>query len=239
MALTEVLVRDIRANGPGISARTTPGCPRDIRPENFLLSCFFVPERSKKKRTPPPPPPKENLLETFSGLKEELSRPVVDTKPDKNRENHIYHPEIFPLWPPFFSAKKSSSLEQGGVCFLFPSTLRFYDWDFLEKIPAKIRTDPGNALRAFPGIPLESTAGIPQALQFKPLEGSRAFETISRIRSLPPQYGWGRLFFQKWFWRGPLGAGHGIPAVLGAFLNLAFLHWEALDVHFANVHFSF
>ena len=29
--------------------------------------------------------------------------------------------EIFPLWTPFFSAKKSSALEQGGVCFLFPS----------------------------------------------------------------------------------------------------------------------
>ena len=30
--------------------------------------------------------------------------------------------EIFPLWPPFFcSAKKSSALEQGCVCFLFPS----------------------------------------------------------------------------------------------------------------------
>ena len=29
--------------------------------------------------------------------------------------------------------------------------------------------------------------------------------------SLPPQYGRGRLFFQKWFRRGPLGAGHGIP----------------------------
>ena len=29
--------------------------------------------------------------------------------------------EIFPLWTPFFSGKKSSALEQGGVCFLFPS----------------------------------------------------------------------------------------------------------------------
>ena len=27
--------------------------------------------------------------------------------------------EILPLWPPFFSAKKSSTLEQGSVCFLF------------------------------------------------------------------------------------------------------------------------
>ena len=29
--------------------------------------------------------------------------------------------EIFPLWTSFFSAKKSSALEQGGVRFLFPS----------------------------------------------------------------------------------------------------------------------
>ena len=29
-----------------------------------------------------------------------------------------------------------------------------YGWDFLEEIPVKFRKDPGNALRAFPGIPL-------------------------------------------------------------------------------------
>ena len=39
-----------------------------------------------------------------------------------------------------------------------------YGWHFPEEIPAKFRKDPGNALRAFPGIPVESTAGIPQAL---------------------------------------------------------------------------
>ena len=44
---------------------------------------------------------------------------------------------------------------------------------------------PGNALRVFPGIPLESTAGIPQALSFKAFEASRAFPEVS-----PPQYGW-------------------------------------------------
>ena len=33
--------------------------------------------------------------------------------------------------------------------------------------------------------------------------------------SLPPKYGWGRLFFQKWFQRGPLRAGHGIPGSTG------------------------
>ena len=39
-----------------------------------------------------------------------------------------------------------------------------YGWDLPEEIPEKFRKDPGNALRAFPGIPLESTAGMPQAL---------------------------------------------------------------------------
>ena len=36
-----------------------------------------------------------------------------------------------------------------------------YRRDFPEEIPEKFRKDPGSALRAFPGIPLESTAGIP------------------------------------------------------------------------------
>ena len=36
-----------------------------------------------------------------------------------------------------------------------------YGWDFPEEIPENIRKDPGNALREFPGIPLESAAGIP------------------------------------------------------------------------------
>ena len=37
-----------------------------------------------------------------------------------------------------------------------------YGWDFPEEIPEKFRKDPGNALRAFPGISFESTAGMPQ-----------------------------------------------------------------------------
>ena len=36
-----------------------------------------------------------------------------------------------------------------------------YGWDFPEEIPEEFRKDTGNALRAFPGIPVESTAGIP------------------------------------------------------------------------------
>ena len=37
----------------------------------------------------------------------------------KKTRKTISTTEIFPLWPPFFSAKKSSSLEQCGVCCLF------------------------------------------------------------------------------------------------------------------------
>ena len=36
-------------------------------------------------------------------------------------KNTISTTEIFPLCPLFFSARKSSALEQGGVCFLLPS----------------------------------------------------------------------------------------------------------------------
>ena len=39
-----------------------------------------------------------------------------------------------------------------------------YGWDFPEGIPEKFGKDPGNAFGAFLGIPLESTAGIPQTL---------------------------------------------------------------------------
>ena len=39
-----------------------------------------------------------------------------------------------------------------------------YGLEFPEEIPEKFRKDPGNALRALPGISLESTAGMPQAL---------------------------------------------------------------------------
>ena len=57
-------------------------------------------------------------------------------KSSKNPGSHIYHTNFFPLWPPFLSAKRSSSLEQGGVWFLFsqkPARLRIVapcGWEF-------------------------------------------------------------------------------------------------------------
>ena len=48
-------------------------------------------------------------------------------KPYKNQENHIHHRNLSSV-DPIFSAKKSSALEQGGVCFLFPSNTKCNNW---------------------------------------------------------------------------------------------------------------
>ena len=68
----------------------------------------------------------------------------------------------------------------------------------------------GGRAKQVPFVKFRVHAGIPQALEFKAFEGSRAFPEFS-----PPQYGWGRFFFQKWFRRGSLRAGHGIPSSTG------------------------
>ena len=49
-----------------------------------------------------------------------LSLVVVERALIETRKT-ISTTEIFPLWTPLFSAKKSSGLEQGGVCFLLSS----------------------------------------------------------------------------------------------------------------------
>ena len=103
-----------------------------------------------------------------------------------------------------------------GDPFLFPDVPLMghtpqYGWDFPEEIPEEFWKNSRKRSHSVPGIFLESTAGIPQTLSFKAFEASRAFPEFS-----PPQYGWGRLLFQKWFRRGPLRE---FPAVLGAFLT--------------------
>ena len=84
-------------------------------------------------------------------------------------------------------------------------TLRFWAispvrWHFQEEIPEKIRKDPANALRAFPGIPLRVRLGSPKPYNSRQLRLPEHFQN-----SLPPVR-LGRLFFQKWFERGPLRA---------------------------------
>ena len=68
----------------------------------ILSLCRRVPQRRRKRTLPPF---KENLLETL------LANPI------RTRET-ISTTEIFPLWPVFLSAKRTSSLQQGGVLFI-------------------------------------------------------------------------------------------------------------------------
>ena len=77
----------------------------------------------------------------------------------------------------------------------------------------KFRKDPGNALRAFPGIPPKSTAGIPKPYNSRHLKAPEHFQN-----SLPPVRLRALLFFRS-------GSGEGLsesvmefPAVLGVFL---------------------
>ena len=89
---------------------------------------------------------------------------------------------------------------------------------FRKKFRRTSKKSSGNALRAFPGIPLESTAGIPQALKFKAFEGSKACSEFS-----PPQYSWGRLFFRSGSREGlsePVMDSHGIPSSIGGISEL-------------------
>ena len=84
-----------------------PTPPRFSR--TLAFCCFasftvaFVKEQRTQKCTRSPL--KENHLGNFSGFEEKLSRPVVGTKTLQKPGKTISTTEIFPLWPPFFSAK--------------------------------------------------------------------------------------------------------------------------------------
>ena len=75
--------------------------------------------REEKKRTQPPTE-RKSFGELFSPQRKTFQAGGGYENPIKTRKA-TSTTEIFPLWAPFFSAKKSSALEQGGVWFLFPS----------------------------------------------------------------------------------------------------------------------
>ena len=83
----------------------------------------------------------------------------------------------------------------------------------------RIPERPGNALRAFPGIPLESTAGIPKPYNSRHLRFPEHFQN-----SLPPRTAGDASFFSS-------GSGEGLsepvmefPATLRVFLTFLWSH---------------
>ena len=80
----------------------------------FTIKCSHSPEKEKAHTTTTE---RESLGELF-WPKNFPGRRWIQ-KPYKNQESHIHQRNLSSV-APFFSAKKSSALEQGGVCFLFP-----------------------------------------------------------------------------------------------------------------------
>ena len=87
----------------------------------------------RKKRTQPPP--KENLLENFSGLKEKLFGPVVDTKPLIKPRKPYPPPKSFLCGPHFFCKEKFCT-GAGRCTDLLRSA--FLSWSCGARIRSKI-----------------------------------------------------------------------------------------------------
>ena len=102
------------------------------------------------------------------GLREDLRKPPRGTKATKTKSQQGTS-RRFRRSSRRPSRRRFSSRRLSVLLPLIVSPLTLgphpqYGWDFPEEIPEEFRKDPGNALRAFPGIPVESTAGIPQTL---------------------------------------------------------------------------
>ena len=78
---------------------------------------------------------------------------------------------------------------------------RQYGWDFPEEIPEKSGKTPETLPERFLEFPSRVRLGSPKLYNSRHLKLPEHF-----------QNGWGRLFFQKWFRRGPLRVCHGIPS---------------------------
>ena len=128
--------------------------------------------------------------------------------PKPYNSRHLRLPERFQTYLPPSTAGDASFFRIGSgeglseLVMEFPAVLGVF-----------LRKDPGNALRAFPGIPLESMAAIPQTLYFKAFEASKAFPEFSPA---PVRLG-DASFFRS-------GSGEGlselvmeVPAILRAF----------------------
>ena len=74
-------------------------------------------------------------------------------------------------------------------------------------VPENSGKTPETLSERFLEFPSRARVGTPKTLQFKAFKASRAFPEVS-----PPSTAGGASFFQKWFRRGPLRAGHGIPS---------------------------
>ena len=93
---------------------------------------------------------------------------------------------------------------------------------FRKKFRKNSGKTPETLSERFLEFPSRVRLGCPKPYNSKHFEAPRAFPEFS-----PPQYGWGRFFFQKWFRRGPLRASHGVASSTGGISDLRVLHWNS------------
>ena len=101
---------------------------------------------------PPPPQKREFYFYCRLAVSEIMGSPILRRLADFGNS---------------FALKASVALRNGSSlerCVLLLGEHPQYGWDFPEEIPEKFGISSGNALRACPGISLESTAGMPQTL---------------------------------------------------------------------------
>ena len=81
---------------------------------------------------------------------------------------------------------------------------------FRKKFRKNSGKTPETLSERFLEFPSRVRLGCPKSYNSRHLRLPEHFQNY-----LPPQYGWGRLFFQNWFRRGSLRAAHGIPSSTG------------------------
>ena len=117
-------------------------------------------------------------------------------------------------------------VRKGPCCNSVDGPYPQYGWDSPEEIPENSGKTPEILSERFLEFSSRVRLGCPKPDNSRhAFEASRAFPEFS-----PPQYGWERFFFQKWFRRGPLRAGHGLPSSTGGISDLKFSdRWRTSD----------
>ena len=98
-----------------------------------------------------------------------------------------------------------------------------YGWDCPVEIPEKSRKDPGPALRAYPRIPLASTAGTPQSLL------SKAKRHPEHLQNPLPPVRLGTLLSAEVAPERAFQASHGTASSTGGMSELSGVHARAKE----------
>ena len=115
---------NMRKNPATKSAKKSGGPKIKIREKSVLPKTD--PNNYREERSAHDHHRKKIFWGTFLASKKNFPGRWWIQKPYENQKNHISTTGIFPLWPQFFSAKKSSALQQGGVCFFCPAIISFF-----------------------------------------------------------------------------------------------------------------